>query len=232
MAEAPYLDWLRERIRSQVEFEPRDPQPVLNWRNELLKELAFSAELIGLDDARRWKRDQKGNIVHETGQFFSVEAARIIGGNLREVSSWDQPIYNQQEGGVLALVARDSPTSGVEFLLQAKAEPGNIGWLQLCPTIQCTWSNLKRAHEGRMPTLAELLLAEKGVRLIYRAEHNEEGGRFWRKSNDNRILFVTDEKLIQTHQEYFYWVSLSQIKALALIDNVLSPFVKTIIAPI
>jgi oxidase EvaA len=30
----------------------------------------------------------------------------------------------------------------------------------------------------------------------------------------------------------FYWASLSQIRELATIDNVLSPFVKTIIAPL
>jgi dTDP-4-dehydro-6-deoxy-alpha-D-glucopyranose 2,3-dehydratase len=30
----------------------------------------------------------------------------------------------------------------------------------------------------------------------------------------------------------FCWASLSQIKELALIDNVVSPFVKTIVAPL
>jgi hypothetical protein len=30
----------------------------------------------------------------------------------------------------------------------------------------------------------------------------------------------------------FYWASLGQIKELALIDNVMSPFVRTIIAPL
>jgi oxidase EvaA len=30
----------------------------------------------------------------------------------------------------------------------------------------------------------------------------------------------------------FYWASLSQIKELALMDNVLNPFVKTILQPL
>jgi dTDP-4-dehydro-6-deoxy-alpha-D-glucopyranose 2,3-dehydratase len=120
----------------------------------------------------------------------------------------------------------------VEFLLQAKAEPGNIGWLQFCPSIQCTWSNLKLAHKGRHPPLAELLLAERGIRLIYQSLHNEEGGRFWRKTNDNRIILVADESLIRINDGLFRWVSLSQIKALALTDNLLNPFVKTVIAPL
>ena len=54
----------------------------------------------------------------------------------------------------------------------------------------------------------------------------------WRKSNDNRIIVVTDDALIRVGKGLFRWVSLSQIKGLALIDNVLSPFVKSIIAPL
>src|SRR5262245_12926313 len=135
MAEAPQLHWFRERIKASARFEPQDPQPVLEWRNALLKDLEFSAHLIGLDEARNWGRDGKGNIVHQSGQFFSVEAVRVSNATLREVSAWDQPIYNQPDGGVLALVARDTPNLGMQFLLQAKAQPGNIGRLQLSPSI-------------------------------------------------------------------------------------------------
>jgi oxidase EvaA len=35
--------------------------------------------------------------------------------------------------------------------------------------------------------------------------------------------------VIKTDMSMFYWTSLSQIKELALMDNVLSPFVKTIL---
>jgi hypothetical protein len=70
------------------------------------------------------------------------------------------------------------------------------------------------------------------VRIVYRAEHNEEGGRFWQKSNENIVAFVTDERVIETDLAWYCWASLSQIKELALMDNVLNPFVKTIVAPL
>ena len=70
------------------------------------------------------------------------------------------------------------------------------------------------------------------MRIVYRAEHNEEGGRFWQKSNQNIIAFVDDERVIQTDLTWYCWASLSQIKELALMDNVLNPFVKTIVAPL
>jgi hypothetical protein len=80
--------------------------------------------------------------------------------------------------------------------------------------------------------MLEVLTAGSGIRIVYRAEHNEEGGRFWRKSNENIIVFVDDERVIESDMTMFCWASLGQIKELALIDNVLSPFVRTIIAPL
>lgn len=232
MAERAHLEWFRERIVKSLAIEPKDPKPILAWRDELRGSIQFKAELIGLDELRGWSRDAQGNVRHKTGQFFGVEGVRIESGDLREVASWDQPIYTQPEGGILGLVAREAAGRGIQFLLQAKAEPGNLGVLQLCPTIQSTWSNIRRAHAGKRPPMVEVLAADKGVRIVYRAEHNEEGGRFWRKSNENIIAFVDDEDVIETDLKMFCWTSLSQIKELALIDNIVSPFVKTILAPL
>jgi oxidase EvaA len=232
MAERAHLDWFRERIATSLMIEPKDPAPILVWRDERRASIQFKADLIGLDEVRGWSRDAQGNVRHKTGQFFGVEGVRIEGGDLREVASWDQPIYTQPEGGILGLVARETAEHGVQFLLQAKAEPGNLGVLQLCPTIQSTWSNIRRAHAGKRPLMVEVLTAETGVRIVYRAEHNEEGGRFWRKSNENVIAFVDNEGVIETDLNMFCWTSLSQIKELALMDNIVSPFVKTILAPL
>ena len=181
---------------------------------------------------RAWSRDASGNVHHDTRQFFAIEGVRTQSGGLREVASWDQPIYTQPEGGILAMLARETSGQGVEFLLGAKAEPGNIGILQLSPSIQSTWSNIKRAHAGKRPPLIEVLTAERGVRFVYRALHNEEGGRFWQKTNENIVAFLDDEGVIATDLSSFRWASLSQIKELALMDNVLNPFVKTILAPL
>jgi hypothetical protein len=80
--------------------------------------------------------------------------------------------------------------------------------------------------------MLEVVFAKAGVRTVYRANHNEEGGRFWKKSNENVVVFLDDENVIETNMKMFYWASLSQIKELALKDNVLNPFVKTILMPL
>jgi oxidase EvaA len=232
MAERAHLDWFRGRMAASLAIEAKDPAPLLAWREQQRSAISFKAELINLDEVRDWSRDAGGNVRHKSGQFFGVEGVRIESGNLREVASWDQPIYTQSEGGILALLARETPKDGVQFLLNGKAEPGNIGVIQFSPTIQSTWSNIRRTHAGRLPPMVEVLKAEKGVRFVYRAEHNEEGGRFWRKSNENIVVFLDDESVVTTDMKMFCWASLSQIKELALMDNIVSPFVKTILAPL
>ena len=62
--------------------------------------------------------------------------------------------------------------------------------------------------------MLEVLTAKSGVRIIYRAEHNEEGGRFWRKSNENIIVFVDDESVIETDMTMFCWASLARSRNL------------------
>jgi dTDP-4-dehydro-6-deoxy-alpha-D-glucopyranose 2,3-dehydratase len=232
MAQREHLEWFRGRLAASKAKESSDATPILAWRENLQQQITFRSWLIPIGELRSWGPDEGGNIRHETGLFFSVEGVRVEAGGLREVRGWDQPILTQVEGGLLMLVAREHPAHGIQFLLQAKAEPGNIGSLQLVPSMQATWSNLKRAHQGKNPPLTEVTQAQHGVRWIYRAEHNEEGGRFWKKSNENILIFVEDESVITSDLTMFCWASLSQIRELALVDNVLSTFVKSIIAPL
>jgi len=112
MAERAHLDWFRERIAQSRAIEPKDPAPLSAWLAQLRSAIRFRAELIGLDEVRGWSRDDRGNVRHKTGQFFGVEGVRIESGDLREVASWDQPIYTQLEGGILPLLARETAADG------------------------------------------------------------------------------------------------------------------------
>src|SRR5260221_9943304 len=141
MAERAHLEWFRDGIARSRGIEPIDPAPLLAWRKQQRSSIRFKADLIGLDEVRGWSRDDKGNVRHKSGQFFGVEGVRVESGDLREVASWDQPIYTQPEGGILALLTRETPASGVQFLLNAKADRGNMGVIKLSPPIQSNWHN-------------------------------------------------------------------------------------------
>src|SRR5262249_33702768 len=161
-----------------------------------------------IDQLRDWSRDEHGNLTHKSGQFFRVEGARVDSDNVREVATWDQPILTQPDGGVLGMVARETAEHGVQFLLQAIAECGNIGTVHFGPATQSTWSNIRRANAGRGPPMLEVLSGECGVRIIYRANKNEGGGGFWLKSNENVVAFLDDESVIERDLRTFYWTSL------------------------
>jgi oxidase EvaA len=233
MAEPSNIEWLRDRLRLSLKVEPKDPAKLLDWLEGRRKAIPFTAELILLRDVADWHQADDGNISHATGQFFRIEGVRVRSApGVREIAGWDQPIFTQSEGGVLALICRESAERGVEFLLQAKADPGNIGYLQFCPTIQSTWENIRGLKGARPAPFAELLAPSSNIRLIYKSKHNEEGSRFWRKTNENMIMFVEDASRLAINELVYQWASLSQIKQMTLLDNIVGPYVRTVIAPL
>lgn len=233
MAEQAHLEWFRERLRASLAHEAGDPSDVLAWLETQRKQVPFSAELIALRDVAGWQQAANGNLSHTSGQFFQIQGARVKSApGVREIAGWDQPIFTQTEGGVLALICRETQGRGIEFLLQAKADPGNIGYLQFCPSIQSTWENIRGLKGAKPPLFAECLAPSDKVRIVYRAQHNEEGSRFWQKTNENMILFVADPERLAVSDRIHRWASLSQIKAMMLMDNVVGPYVRTVVAPL
>jgi len=233
MAEHAHIDWLRDRLRLSLALEATDSSRLVAWLQERQKRVAFSARLIPLREVAAWHRTDDGNIRHDTNQFFAIQGVRVQSApGVREIAGWDQPILTQTEGGVLALICREAAGRGVEFLLQAKADPGNVGYLQFCPTIQSTWENVRGLKGARRPRFAECLDPSGNIRIVYRSKHNEEGSRFWQKSNENMILFAEDSSALAVDDETHCWASLSQIKQMMLLDNIVGPYVKTVLAPL
>jgi oxidase EvaA len=180
------IGWLRDRLKASLAIEPKDPAEPIGWLEARRKDVPFSAELIPLREVADWRQADNGNIYHATGQFFRIEGVRVRSApGLREISGWDQPILTQSEGGILALLCRETTGKGIEFLLQAKADPGNVGYLQFCPTIQSTWENIRGLKGAKRAPFAEYLDPSKDIRVIYRSKHNEEGSRSGR--NQTRI---------------------------------------------
>jgi len=233
MSDRENIGWLRDRLKASLAVEPKDPAELIGWLEARRKDVPFSAELIPLREVANWHQADNGNIYHTTRQFFRIEGVRVRSApGVRETSGWDQPIFTQPEGGVLALLCRETSAGGVEFLLQAKADPGNIGYLQFCPTIQSTWENIRGLQGATRAMFAEYLEPSENIRIIYRSKHNEEGSRFWQKSNENMILFVEDVGRLAINDSSYRWASLSQIKRMMLMDNIVGPYVRTVVAPL
>ena len=202
---------------------------LLNILKSKSKGLKTKSKLIPLNKVNNWFRDKNGNFFHKSKQFFSIEGVRTSQAKNREVSSWDQPILNQKHGGILAIIAKKTKNEGVKFLIRLRIEPGDDGNLKFCPSFQATISNINKAHGGKLPLFHEEVFNRKKTDIIYSTFHGEEGGRFWKKKNLNILLLLKNNHKLRDNKDDCVWLSLSQIKRLALYDNIVNPFVKTIL---
>tara|TARA_Y100001936_G_scaffold246397_1_gene290292 strand:- start:1060 stop:1809 length:750 start_codon:yes stop_codon:yes gene_type:complete len=224
------------RIKTMLETIQDDNQInkldyVIEWFNKKREESDMVVEEIGINDLDKWYVDSDtGNIKHESGGFFEVIGVKASNTFEREVGKkgWTQPMIAKNPGGILGIIMRR--INGIpHYLLQAKAEPGNIGKLQLSPTLQATTSNLLKAHGGAKPLFAEYFDDENNPKIIYAKWQSEDGGRFHLKSNYNIIVEVKEDENLKI-PDSFIWVTLYQIKQLMKIENFVGPHVRGIIS--
>jgi oxidase EvaA len=182
-----------------------------------------------LDQLNRWQIDpHSGNIHHENGRFFSIIGLNVRHRVATRELTWDQPIIDQPEVGILGIIAK--PIGGIlHFCLQAKEEPGNIGGIQLSPTVQATYSNYSGAHGGARPPFLEHFLSPPPDRLIISRLQSEDGGRFLYKSNRNMIVSLDDDADVQL-PEGFIWLTLRQVAGLLHQHNLVHATTRSILA--
>lgn len=119
---------------------------IFEWINKLNRDTIVNIEETSIkDDSFLFYDDYKGEILNRKRSFFSIAGVRYFVNN--EFIS-EQPIIVQNEIGYLGIIAKYF--NGVlNFLMQAKIEPGNVNCVQISPTIQATKSNFTRAHGGK-----------------------------------------------------------------------------------
>jgi len=224
------------RIQTMIESIRDDNQInkldyIIDWFNKKREQSDMVVEEIGVNDLDKWNVDPNtGNIKHESGGFFEVIGVKASNTFDREVGKkgWTQPMIAKNPGGILGIVMKR--INGIpHYLLQAKAEPGNIGKLQLSPTLQATTSNLLKAHGGSKPLFVEYFDEENSPKIVYAKWQSEDGGRFHLKSNYNMIVEVKEDEKFEI-PDSFIWVTLYQIKQLMKIENFVGPHVRGIIS--
>ena len=223
------INTMIESIRDDNQINTLDY--VIKWFNKKREESDMSVQEIGINDLDKWNvSSTTGNISHESKGFFEIIGVKVSNTFDREVGKkgWTQPMIANNPGGILGLLMKKF--NGIpHYLVQAKAEPGNIGKLQLSPTLQATTSNLLKAHGGKKPLFAEYFDEEENLNIVYAKWQSEDGGRFHLKSNYNMIVEVNEDEEL-TIPDYFIWVTLFQIKQLLKIENFVGPHIRGIIS--
>jgi len=204
---------------------------IIGWLNSRKQSTFTNVEIKDLHKLRDWCYEaETGHIIHKSRRFFRVEGLDVIT-NTGLTHSWQQPIINQPEIGILGLVARY--INGIlHFCVQAKIEPGNINCVQLSPTLQATKSNYTRAHGGKEPLYLEYFSGNISSKVIYDQLQSEQGSRFLRKRNRNIIVLLDEKDSFFRSNEDFVWLTLGQIKQLSRKDNVINMDTRSIISSI
>ena len=219
------LQDLRKRINSYKSISSNDITKLIARRRLLQKKETMVSKIVPINQLKDWKFDKK--IFHKSKQFFSVEGVKVNKAR-REVGKWDQLIFNQPHGGVLAFIVREKKKYGVEFLLCLRSEPGDAN-IKFCPSFSATKSNMNRAHGGKRTELYDIIIKKKGSKVIAISAHNEEGARFWRKRNENWLVKLKNPENKSTKKKHFIWANIWQIKKLCLEECMINPYVKTIL---
>jgi len=213
-------------------------QGLVNWYYNFVTNSTMKLERIDLMECEGWSYDNsKGYISHKSGEFFRVEGYRVTGTSSREVlCGWDQPFLTQEgfDGGILGLLRKRF--DGIpHYLIEAKEEPGNYNVVQISPTVQATFSNLKRAHKGNKTSYSDLFINPQNhpVSVILEQWTSEDGGRLFNKRNKTMLIEFDENTELAIDSERFKWVSLFQLKALITEeDAIIAPHIRGILAAI
>ncbi len=201
-------------------------QQVRDWLAGRRQAQTQNVTRIPFAQLRGWQfRPADGNLVHRTGQFFSVQGLEVST-DAGPVQHWMQPIVNQPEVGTLGIAVREIDGL-LHCLMQAKSEPGNINDVQLAPTVQATKSNYNRVHGGREVPYLGLFRDPPPGRVLADVLQSEQGAWFYHKRNRNIIVEVDGE--VEEHAD-FCWLTLGQLHELLMVDNLVSMDARTVLA--
>lgn len=201
-----------------------DTDDLIEWINRLNNNTYVNIkEKSILEDNFWFYDDYNGEILNRKRSFFSIKGMRRF--EDEEFIS-EQPIIVQPEIGYLGIICKE--INGVlNFLMQAKIEPGNVNCVQISPTIQATKSNFTRAHGGNLPAYFEMFENSSKHVILYDQVQSEQASRFYKKRNRNMIMLIKNDIEVLPN---FKWMTLGQIKELMKIDNLVNMDTRTVLS--
>ncbi|MBI4779022.1 NDP-hexose 2,3-dehydratase family protein [Candidatus Falkowbacteria bacterium] len=167
----------------------------MGWKDfyqEQVEKSTMQVREVPVTNIRIWGIQPHGNLARPDGMFFIIAGLTIFMGDpeQREVPNWDQPIIKEIGRGCVGLIKAKGED---KFLVQFKAEPGNITPGKVLPNspLSASESNLKAAHGGKRPPFAEY--AENPEIQWYAIP--QDGGKYLGKVNKYSIIEVDPAKI-------------------------------------
>ncbi|TCJ18705.1 dTDP-4-keto-6-deoxy-L-hexose2,3-dehydratase [Parasulfuritortus cantonensis] len=167
---------------------PSPDTAIADWIAERRRQGTLEIQRIPFSACADW-HFEGGRLRHRSGRFFTIVGCHCEVGPAH-LAGLDLAMIDQPEVGILGFVVRRGP-AGWEWLLQAKAEPGNVGGTQVGPSVQATRSNYMRVHGGSPTRMLELFTGSPAAwHVLTDVEQSEQGDRFCGKYNRNVVVEV------------------------------------------
>lgn len=199
-------------------------EELILWIQNLNDNTYVNINECSIQDSTFWFYDDyNGEVLNRKRSFFSIKGMRRFVDN--EFVN-EQPIIIQPEIGYLGIICKEI-NGTLNFLMQAKIEPGNINCVQISPTIQATKSNFTRAHGGKLPAYFSYFENSRNYHVVFDQIQSEQAARFYKKRNRNMVMLVEEDIEVLPN---FKWMTLGQIKKLMEIDNLVNMDTRTVIS--
>ena len=215
------LDWIEDRKKTLSVSIVKKDFPAASFD--------FSAESGNgeqADPPGYWFYDKTDGVIrNKNNSFFNIAGFRELEGG--EIIC-EQPVILQPEIGYLGIICKK--IGGVlNFLMQAKIEPGNINHIQISPTIQATKSNFTQKHGGAAPAYLDWFKNSSEHTILVDQVQSEQSSRFFRKRNRNIMILIGEDEEIEVLPSH-KWMTLGQIKELMKIDNAVNMDTRTVLS--
>ena len=211
-------------VKSYSAFNENDFKTIVDWVAQKNANLRVSITKNKLTESESWFYDEEqGEIRNQTNTFFQIRGLQQYQDSNMIL---EQPVLIQDEIGYLGIICKE--IDGVlQFLMQAKIEPGNVNKIQISPTIQATKSNFTQKHGGRKPAYLDYFLNARPENIIVDQIQSEQSSRFLGKRNRNIIITVDEDiEVLPSHR----WMTLGTIKQLMKIDNLVNMDTRTVLS--
>lgn len=199
-------------------------EDIQQWIDSRYKDLRVNIKKKDFSYDGFWYYDEEdGYIRNKNNSFFQLAGYQEIE---EDMIINEQPVIIQNEIGYLGIICKRI-NGELNFLMQAKIEPGNVNKIQISPTIQATKSNFTRRHGGNIPPYLDFFINASNYKIVVDQIQSEQSSRFYKKRNRNIIIYIEDEiEVIDSHK----WMTLGQIKELMKIDNLVNMDTRTVLS--
>lgn len=200
---------------------------IFQWLDNQKASNHFQIQRKPLNSLTEWGMDRDGSFSHEQGRFFRVIGLNIES-NSREVTVWSQPILDNPGRGIIGLL---TTIKGGErfFLIQAKADFGNRGIIQIGPTVQFTPGNYIDNEKLAKPFLFEEFYHPDRFPLILQSLQSEEGARFYNETHLHKILLLPEAAELSI-PDNFRWISQTDLNFLINLGDTVNSCARSILS--